>query len=86
MLHLLFFVNKEEKFIRANKSTIKMIACFKAICFVCGGVSEGVVYIAMDDCIYVLYYFFCIEGLMSNVLLCNVSTHRFYEKTVMYDM
>ena len=45
-----------------------MIACFKAICFVCGGVSEGVVYIAMDDCIYVWYYFFCIEGLMNNVL------------------
>ena len=86
MLHLLFFVTKEEKFIRANKSTIKMIACFKALCFVCEGVSEGVVYIALDDCIYMLYYFFCIEGLMSNVLLCKrpcIHSHRFYEKTVM---
>lgn len=56
MLHLLFFVTKEEKFIRANKSTIKMIACFKALCFVCEGVSEGVVYIALDDCIYMYIY------------------------------
>ena len=54
-----------------------MLACFKAICFVCGGVSEGVVYIAMDDCIYVLYYFFCIEGLMSTVFFFYTRDHVF---------